>query len=64
MGGALIIGHAMVACLVFALALHTTERSLPVVLPLAVAGAGAGVFYLALRLWRRSGSPFFEVGGV
>jgi hypothetical protein len=63
-GGALVIEHVGVACLVFAIALHTTERSLPVVLPLVVAGAGAGAFYLALRLWRRSASPFFEVGGV
>jgi hypothetical protein len=62
--GALVIGHVVVLGLASGLALHTTERSLPVVLPLAVAGAGAGVFYLALRLWRRSASPFFEVGGV
>ena len=46
------------------LARSTTEASLPVVLPLTVAAIAAGVFYLALRQWRRSDAPFFEVGGV
>src|SRR5262249_39502722 len=46
------------------LALQTTERSLPVVLPLATAGASAGLFYLMLRRWRGAASPLLEVGGV
>jgi hypothetical protein len=59
-----VAGHAVAACLVLGLALQTTERSLPVILPLAAAGIAAGMFYLALVRWRRSASPLFEVGGA
>jgi hypothetical protein len=62
--GAVVAGHAVAACLVLGLALQTTEQSLPVIQPLAAAGITAGVFYLALVRWRRSASPFLEVGGA
>ena len=63
-GIGLVAGQVCATGAAFWLARSTTEASLPVVLPLTVAAIAAGVFYLALRQWRRSASPFFEVGGV